>query len=277
MKVIVFGGSRNIGYFSALRLLEKGATVTFLLRSPSVFDNDDKIKAYVASGHARLVQGDALNADDVRRAWEKAGEGEPDLGTVDVCLFTVGTIPKFSLTKGVYQTPADLCTRSMLNVLSTAPKPSKTKFIALSSNGIGKSSHATLPLPLKPVYNILIATPHKDKLGLERVLAHVVGRPWVKADMGDEPSAEFLPSGWESTPGLPGAGELKEVVLLRPALFTDGECKGDSVKGKEPYRVVEGNLPGLWTVSRKDVAHFIVEGLLEDWKKWEGKIVTMGY
>jgi len=80
-----------------------GATVTFLLRSPSVFDNDEVIQEHVKSGKARLVKGDALVKDDVKRAWDEgaAGEGKP----VDLLLCTVGkgsvfaSVPRpFSLT-----------------------------------------------------------------------------------------------------------------------------------------------------------------------------------
>jgi hypothetical protein len=66
-----------------------GATVTFLLRSLSVFDNDEAIKPYVSSGKARLVQGDALVAEDVANAWAKAAEGEHANG-VDFVLFSIG-------------------------------------------------------------------------------------------------------------------------------------------------------------------------------------------
>ena len=54
--------------------IEKGATVTFLLRSPNVFDTDTTIQRYIQSGHARLVQGDALKVEDVANGWEKALE-----------------------------------------------------------------------------------------------------------------------------------------------------------------------------------------------------------
>jgi hypothetical protein len=57
--------------------------VTFLLRSPSVFDGDTTIQKYVASGHARLLKGDASVEADTQRAWNEAG-------VVDAVIFTVG-------------------------------------------------------------------------------------------------------------------------------------------------------------------------------------------
>ena len=68
--------------------LDRGATVTFLLRSPSAFDNDEVIQKYIKSGKARLFKGDAMKADDISRGWEMAlAAGE---GRIDVVLFTVG-------------------------------------------------------------------------------------------------------------------------------------------------------------------------------------------
>lgn len=64
------------------------------------------------------------------------------------------------------------------------------------------------------------------------------------------------------------------MVIVRPALLTDGECK-------EKYRIkAEGDLAvkGGYTVSRKDVAHFIAEKLVgEEWDALEGKGVNVAY
>lgn len=68
--------------------VESGANVTFLLRNKSCFDADESIKPYIASGKARLVQGDALKEEDVKQAWNSAAEG--DDGPLDAIIFTVG-------------------------------------------------------------------------------------------------------------------------------------------------------------------------------------------
>jgi len=44
---------------------------------------------YIRDGKARLVQGDALIRDDVKRGWEEAAKGEGE-ERVDILLFTVG-------------------------------------------------------------------------------------------------------------------------------------------------------------------------------------------
>lgn len=117
-------------------------------------------------------------------------------------------------------------------------------------------------------------------------MAHCAGREWDDASEGPV-SEDVLPRGWQDIEGLPAAGSLKSIVVLRPALLLDGECKGDKVapakvngkdKGevKQPYRVVEEDITG-YTISRKDVAHFAVEGALADWNKWEGKRLGIAY
>lgn len=63
---------------------------------------------------------------------------------------------------------------------------------------------------------------------------------------------------WTHREGLPEFGTLKKILVVRPALLMDGERKAGK-KGKDiGYKVSEQELGG-WTVSRKDVAHFVVE------------------
>ncbi|GBE90215.1 hypothetical protein SCP_1900640 [Sparassis crispa] len=275
MNVYALGASKNIGYYSAVRLLRKGATVTFLMRNPAVFDDDELIQKYVTSGKARIVKGDALNVADVQHGWETAREGGQN---VDTLLFTIGGIPHFSFSKGFLLDPPNICTHTLLNVLCTIPVEQRApatqpRIIAVSSTGITRASHGNLPFVLKPLYGFFLDGPHKDKLGLERVLAYCARRPWID----QEPRAAILSADWTSLPGLPAEGELKHVVVLRPALLMGESCKGDRQKDdKPPYKAAEHDLGG-YTISRQDVAHFIVEGALAEWDKWEGKCVDLAY
>ena len=113
LNVLVIGGSRNIGYYSALRFLgmsfhsvyrnclattifpnpfflfcnlDAGSTVTFLLRSPTIFEEDESIQNHVKSGKARLIKGDGLVLADVQNVWAAASKDRP----VDLLIFTVG-------------------------------------------------------------------------------------------------------------------------------------------------------------------------------------------
>jgi NAD(P)-dependent dehydrogenase (short-subunit alcohol dehydrogenase family) len=73
---------------SSKHYTDGGARVTFLLRNPSNFDQDQAIQKYVKSGSALLVKGDALNEEDVRRGWEAASSQQ----AVDFLIFTVGKL-----------------------------------------------------------------------------------------------------------------------------------------------------------------------------------------
>ncbi|KAJ7187920.1 hypothetical protein C8R46DRAFT_1157147 [Mycena filopes] len=267
--ILSIGASRNIGYYSAVRLLEQGATVTLLLRTPSVFDEDAVIQKYVKSGTARLVKGDARNEDDMRRAWAAAGP-------VDAVVFTVGGVPSFSITKGFVVDP-NLVAQCMLTLLRTLPTTSTTpppRIIALSSTGIGPTAHKALPILLKPLYAAL-TIPHYDKAGMEQAVAHVAG--WAPNPELGAPRVEILGENW--TEGLPAPGTLKDrVLVVRPALLTDGKCVADENKakgkGKAPYRASHEEL-SFYTISRKDTAHFVVDALSR-WDEFKG-IVNIGY
>lgn len=130
---------------------------------------------------------------------------------------------------------------------------------------------------LKPFYSYLLSVPHADKCGAEEVLAYCAGWEW---ETEDSPGTEVLGGDWKASADLPAPGSLKNVVVVRPALLTDGACRADT---REPsttsggaYKVQEGDLAGRWTVSRKDVAHFVVE-VVRRWDEWEGKRVSIAY
>lgn len=160
--------------------------------------------------------------------------------------------------------------------------------IVLSSIGITHQSHLNLPFLLKPFYGYLLQGPHTDKLGLERVLAYSTGWDWSD-HKSDQPEPHILPADWTSK--FNGIGEdgsgiksgwLKHLVVVRPALLTSGVCRADVPAAnengkKEPYRTKEGDLGNGYTVSREDVAHFIVEGVLAHWEEYENKGIGIAY
>jgi hypothetical protein len=124
---------------------------------------------------------------------------------------------------------------------------------------------------LKPLYGFFLSAPHKDKRGAEEAIAHCAGWSW---DARDSAGDEILGVNWETR--IPSREQLKSIVVVRPALFTDGECRAD-VKGSGAYRVKEGDMESIWTVSRRDVAHFLVEGVVKHWQEWENKCVSIAY
>ncbi|KAG8997517.1 hypothetical protein FRB90_012491, partial [Tulasnella sp. 427] len=145
MKVLAIGASRNIGYMAALNILKgvEGSTVVFQLRNVSAFDEDAEMQPFVKSGRAKLVKGDALVEDDVRKTWTEANaDGVP----VDVVLFTVGGTPKFTLNKGFVIDPPNLCTSALLNVLCALPRTRpQPKLVAITSNAVTPTTHDDLP------------------------------------------------------------------------------------------------------------------------------------
>jgi hypothetical protein len=181
--------------------------------------------------------------------------------------------------------PRNLCTQGLLNVLCTMPKyESNPKLILVTSIGVTKAGHETLPLLLKPLYSWILPIPHADKLAAERVLYHCGEKEWVE----DEPSAELLSAPeatgrWFERAALPGRGEFKSWVIVRPALLFNGACKADELaqkqdgKSKEPYKVVEGDAGTGYTISRQDVGHFLVESVVKNWDKWQGKVLGISY
>lgn len=191
-----------------------------------------------------------------------------------IALTIPGGAPSFNLLKGFVINPENLVTQSLLNALCTMPRTTpQPKIITISVVGVTQTSHNAVPFLLKPLYRYLLAVPRRDKAGAERVVSHCAGREWDTAD--SEPSEEILGSDWKHRPGLPAEGTLKKVLVIRPTLLTDGPCLTESSE-KEPYRVSEAELGG-WNVSRKDVAHFVVDVVLNRWEEFENKVVNITY
>ena len=108
----------------------------------------------------------------------------------------------------------------------------------------------------------MLDQPHADKAGVEQVAAYSVGRDWQEPDA----TGLVLPEGWRERLG-DHPGWLKSIVVVRPALLTNGP---ETAK----YRVLDSS---SYTVSRRDVAHFIVRKVISEWSTYEGKAVTVAY
>jgi hypothetical protein len=182
----------------------------------------------------------------------------------------------FSLTRGLYVDPPDLCTRTMRTLLSSLPASlrvpgAQPRIIAVSTTGIGSAGVAALPRLHRVFYPTLLAAPHEDKLGLELVLAHVSGREGVWVDASEHAEAVILPADWQYATGLPQAGTLPDVVVIRPAWLTNSPVT-------EQYRVLEGQGDSnCKTIARADVAHFVAERVMPQWDAWKGRAVSIGY
>lgn len=155
-----------------------------------------------------------------------------------------------------------------------APQP---KIVVLSSIGLTPVAHAALPLPMKPLYS-MIAGPHRDKVGMERVVAYCAGWPW-NAKTDSEPTTDIMGEDWMQRKGLPAPGTLQHALVIRAGFLTDGDCQADKVesgwKGRS-YRVSEQELGG-YSLSRKDAAHFVVDALTRRWSEFDNKRVNVTY
>jgi hypothetical protein len=237
--------------------------VTFLLRKPGVFDTNQSIQNYVRKGTARLVKGDALVQSDVQRVWDQA---EKDDGPVDFCIFSLGatlTDATISITQGLVVNPPDLITRSLLNVVSTMPGPPR-KLIVVSAAGMTREGYKKTPWMSRFLHDHVLSQPYRDKKAYEQMVAYVSGRPWNEP--GDY--TDILGSDWKQR--VPAAGTYKDIIILRPPKLTNGPLTGE-------YRVEEGNLDLPKSISRQDVAHFIVEQGIKHWDSWRGKPVSLAY
>ena len=106
--------------------------------------------------------------------------------------------------------------------------------------------------------------------------AHVAGWPFPNEDY----FSDLLPQGWKTFDGMPAEGAFQNIAILRPAWLTDGPAKADeeSSRGKKLYKVVVGDKDSLgYSISRKDVGHFVGEQLLSNWSDWEGKQISLFY
>ena len=238
--------------------------MTFLLRSPATFDDDQSIQKHVKSGKARLIKGDGLVLADVKNVWAAASLDRP----VDVPLFTVGfsehhnnSVPFFHIyllipipfnSRWIPWFPSNhrRCHIPTQPRHPMSPKRSRRnaknnplpKVIVLSAIGVTPSSRSQAPFLLNTLYSYMISLPLQDKLGVERVISHCAGWNWNWKD-GD-PKEDLIGKGCQEREGLPAPGHLKDAMILRPAMLNNGGCIADSGKDGRPYRAAEGNIKG---------------------------------
>ena len=166
---------------------------------------------------------------------------------------------------------------TLLSALKSTPQIASNppNFVIVSSTGITKEGHDNLPCLLKSFYKYALASPHADKLGLERVVAHAAGFPWPEGGAEEKVRDSVLPPGWEERAGE--NGWLKDrVVVVRAALLKDGPCTVTEEK-PDAYRFASDYLKNAYTIRREDVSHLIVEKVLGNWEGVKGEILRIAY
>ncbi|KAL7424042.1 hypothetical protein Q5752_001627 [Cryptotrichosporon argae] len=233
MHAVLLGASRGVAHYALLALLAKGWEATVLLRS-GAFPAKAQPALEPYAGKVTIVKGDASSEEDVKKLFIKH---------VDVVItsiartqaLTSGGTPSLSLRGFVLDQPV-VCARSgLVLVCVLAELRISPRVVAVSSMGIG-DSHGAMPLAMRILYPLAISAPHADKEGLEYMCPR---------------------------------DTLREVVIVRPAFFTDGEALGpDNTKADEKLRT--------YTISRKEIGRWIADEAVQG-DKWANKRPIVGY
>ncbi|CAZ81836.1 unnamed protein product [Tuber melanosporum] len=253
MKCALLGATRGCGLETLLNLHRAGHECYILARNSTAAAETLSTQNVPANSPLlHIIQGDAFEADDIRKLFTAAGK-------VDFVMFSLGGRPSFTNPLSPKLVPPHICTRSMQIFLPIFtefyPTPAtQPRLVVISSNGLGPQGHADLPLALKPLYGWLLKEPHEDKEEMEREVHAAAGIRHV----------DFNPDGKNE-------GRLGNVVIVRPALLTDGVAKGEEGAVRAGER-----LERCWTVSRKDVGWFVAGQCLTG-DQWRNKGVTVGY
>lgn len=83
LRGVFIGASKGIGYHALYHYLNSDTTntATLVLRKPELMDDDEVMGPYVKEGRVKVVEGDATDAEVIRRAMQ---------GDVDFVLTSVG-------------------------------------------------------------------------------------------------------------------------------------------------------------------------------------------
>ncbi|KAH7337739.1 hypothetical protein B0J17DRAFT_435861 [Rhizoctonia solani] len=91
----------------------------------------------------------------------------------------------------------------------------------------------------------------------------------------------LFPEEQQATSTRGGWLDPKHALIIRPAVLMRRRCRGDETGLSTPYRIQEEftirDRGGGWTISKRDVAHFIVAKALEEWTAWGGRKVRIAY
>ena len=146
-RLLVIGGSSGVGLACVREALSRGHDVAMFARSAT----------RTALAHERLekIDGDALVADDVRRALDGA----------DVVLQTLGVPLDLKLITG----PITLFSASTAVLLPAMESAGVTRLVALTGFGAGDSKAAVTALQ-RPGFNLLLGEAYTDKSEQERLI-----------------------------------------------------------------------------------------------------------
>lgn len=161
MKVLVLGATGGTGRATVQELLDGGHEVTAFSRHADALD--------LRSERLRTVVGDAMNADEVRRAVEGQEAVVVALG--------VNENPLKVRLLHRSKTPTDVCSQGTRNVIDAMKKHGLRRLVVVSAYGVG-DTHDKLPLPFRLAYRLFLKEQIADKELQERMVRDS-GLDWV--------------------------------------------------------------------------------------------------
>ena len=151
----------------------------------------------------------------------------------DIILSGIGATSLSEVSSGTL----DLCHTAATNILTALMElktGTKPVLIALSTTGMTEGDEPRdLPIMMMPIYKIMLANPHKDKLQMEHIIQ-------------------------EHMAGAEGDQVIKGYIFPRPSLLSNGNAKGLS-----KIHVGMELKPAIgYTISRDDVGLWLFESLI---------------
>lgn len=268
METLAFLGATGGCAATVLSLsLKANYTCTALARTPSklrnLLESQHGVPAATIDKYLTITQGNVTDEATVKAALTTNGR------LPDKIVFGIGAAPKFqmSLIHPVTMDQPTICADGMSTLTSAlrsldasktpiAASGQKPLVVCISTTGI--SDTRDVPLVLGPLYHVMLATPHKDKRNMEKLL--------IDATHEQDSS-------------------LSGFTVIRPTLLTDGKTKGgDAVKagwvwpdGKNGSEIAPGPHMG-YTISRGDVGTWIFKHVVQrDEQQWTNKCVSLAY
>ncbi|KAK4120243.1 NAD(P)-binding protein [Parathielavia appendiculata] len=254
--ILFLGATGGVGLSALRRSLAADHTCIALCRNPSKLAS-----AFPSSNpppNLHLVEGNAHDADTLARCLRDPSSSDDrssPVHVVDTVVFSIGALPTLT-----GMTDPHVCEKGMTALLEAVRRVreedknnewrgKKLRLVAVSTTGI--SQHVRdVPLLFLPLYKILLHTPHKDKVAMERLV------------MGS------------------GAEEGVEWTIVRGSLYTSGPATEGLVREgmEDPVSgVVEEGIPVGYTISREDVGKWVFENVIQGGGRWIGKAAVITY
>ncbi|KAJ3130172.1 hypothetical protein HK098_005419 [Nowakowskiella sp. JEL0407] len=271
--IVILGASKGVGFFTALHLVKDGNNnnLTLLLRKPELFNNLPEITELSDDCRNRImiVPGDAFNQEDVEKTFQTAHAVAP----IDCVIATIGGTMDFSNPLYPKLVPPLICTNYgsvLLRVLRSylETNNTKTRLIAVTSNGLGKEEFNHLTFSQKALYSWLLVEPHIDKENFEFLIFQASGTQHPDPSIQKTAAKELV----DHDLSLIDQSQhwLKNFVIVRPAFLSDGPEVGKYL--------VDRSLHKRTGISRADVGHFIGKELIgKNNITWDGGAVAIAY